>query len=153
MKMHIRADILYPLYFAELCKMLPKWAPFIFKSIARKNRDNDLGWKCFGEPAFNLYAAATYKKRAIMAGILAPAPAVQRYHMIRSASQNDVDRLLFDKIGEKPFWGLPPGGKVEEQVIFLRYHVDVGDKSDWPTQHEWLRDRLVALYDVFTGLI
>src|SRR4051794_26848013 len=95
------ASTLYPRYFAEFQKLLPSKPPFV-TTIARKPRDNDIGWKCFGEPTINLYAAATFQKGAIMAGLMAPSLKSQiRFDLLRSKSGMAIDRELFERIREK----------------------------------------------------
>ena len=45
-------------------------------------------------------------------------------------------------------WEEMPGRKESRMSVWL--DVDPMKRSDWPEQHQWLRERLAALYRVFT---
>jgi hypothetical protein len=50
-------------------------------------------------------------------------------------------------LGEPLNWDDAPGRRARK--IFFRRTADIRDRNDWPSQHEWLKDKLEALHKVF----
>lgn len=59
--------------------------------------------------------------------------------------------VIETNLGEALSWVNDPD--VRASKIFLRRTADIRDRSDWPNQHEWLKQKLEALHRVFSPLV
>jgi hypothetical protein len=61
---------------------------------------------------------------------------------------HDEKEEIEKEFGEKLDWRERPG-QVESHVWVVLEPADPSDKSDWPRQHAWLRDRMERFHAVF----
>src|SRR5882724_6651812 len=69
----------------------------------------------------------------------------KKYFAMLDAERHEIER----EIGQPLIWHNPPETKTRTSKIYVRQSSSFLDRSEWPRQHEWLRENLEKFYPVF----
>jgi hypothetical protein len=144
-----KADALYPEYFGELLRQIPRSNPAFANAVKRRNKDNFIAWNCFDPPPLRLYAGANIPEKLNYVGIIAVGDAdKRRYAKLQLRFEADITDQMERRTGQRLQWSDIRNAKNDYQVIARLTGADVHAEADWPRQHAWMKEQLIALYEI-----
>ncbi|HKS29040.1 MAG TPA: DUF4268 domain-containing protein [Pyrinomonadaceae bacterium] len=97
-----------------------------------------------GRTNFGLVATMHRKGRRVCAYMVFYGPdAKSHFHLL----ERDKGAIQ-DEVGEALEWRELPKRK-ESQVRLCKYRIEIENRQDWPSQHEWLQEKLELFHRVF----
>lgn len=92
-------------------------------------------------------AAQTFDGNELRAEFAINADNAKQYFAAVESQKPELERAL----GEPLVWHNPPDSKSAK--VYLRRSADLEDRSDWPRQHQWLREKLEKLHRTFAPVV
>lgn len=120
------------------------------KSFVRSQKPSPQFWAghAIGRSNFSLTAFLNLKERHINAAVVMLGPPAKSNYRALLAQKQEIER----EMNEPLLWEERPGG-VESRIVLRLDGADPADRSDWPRQHGWLREKLEKLHRVFAHRI
>ena len=92
---------------------------------------------------------STYETGEIRAEFVVTSGAATELYDEFRTRQEEIQKKLGNE--EQLTWHNPE--ETKSWKMYLRKTIEIADRSDWPTQHEWLRTRLNRLHKVFQPMV
>lgn len=118
--------------------------------LFRPGKTSRSNWKGFGIGRSNFYLSASMRRReqALRVSIEIGSSNSEAFYRLLEANRPAIE----EELGFKAVWDDRPN-RMYKYIYVQRLNVDTEDRSDWPNQHAWLRDKLEIFHKVFAPRI
>lgn len=125
--------------------LIRKGGPFV-----RDRKPQPQSWMAYsiGRTGFTVNGAMVRPKRQIRAELYISNPSAKAFFHLLHGQQS----LIESELGYPLDWEELPDGK-DSRISVALSDADPENQDDWPRQHDWLADRLIAFHRVFANRV
>ena len=115
--------------------------------LFRSGKPSQTYWRSFGlgRSHFFLTGNIRLRERALRVACETSSEQSEAFYRLLEADKATIE----NELGLQPVWDARPG-KVYKYIYLQKTGVDAEDRSDWPNQHAWFREKLELFHKVFS---